>query len=744
MTTNGTRYDLVLFGSDLQGEERAQAVNRLAQWMKIDPEQGAQILEQRGLVIARGLDADTGAETQRKLLAIGIRCNLRPCNTSGLTLELAAVEKPATVITCPACGHVHQVKGDEPAPTTCEQCEIVFAKYENLAKEKKEREQIRQTLVYGQQRSLEREQKEQEERLAQQRRRQLEDEIRKQLGLPRLMASRTGLISSAAGIYLLGIVMGAGGLFAYNLLSGSGTIAPDPNRFGEGALAMGQAAAESGVFDPGMVAEMQVSALLDPAAGAAAAEPGAAATDPGVAATGPGVAADTGATPGAAGPLTELSFGQSGAAGPRQPGAAGAGMAAPNGLDALGFLDSRLADLKNDTEWDIYLLDRIRALHERGAAPQAMALVEHLQDPELRFDRGARLADDLGREGRSADAEDLYLRLGAAADQQPDHAGARGAAYATLARHRHRAGRPIEAAALLQQAMTMAATLTAPADQAAAESEIAALLTDLGRPAEARAHFQAALGALGRIPAPAARLAAIPPLAQGYAKAGYRASALNLLDEATRNIASAKDAHERERILGVIAQTNAQLGDRQGAMGAAARIADPAGKDRALYRLVATELAAGRLADAIDLATGLRTPAYQALAAGSVGLRQLALPAYRPLAAQSAERAAAAVALLTNPAEQAAVTAELARFAARGGDSAAADRGFAQALRLAASVPSLPQRDRALAILATNEALALRLADARSRLPQIADTQLRFALTNDLAGLGDAAKAVGQ
>ena len=60
MTTNGTRYDLVLFGSDLQGAERAQAVSRLAQWMKVAPDQSAQILEQRGLVIARGLDADTG------------------------------------------------------------------------------------------------------------------------------------------------------------------------------------------------------------------------------------------------------------------------------------------------------------------------------------------------------------------------------------------------------------------------------------------------------------------------------------------------------------------------------------------------------------------------------------------------------------------------------------------------------------------------------------------------------------
>lgn len=542
------------------------------------------------------------------------------------------------------------------------------------------------------------------------------------------MASRTGLISSAAGIYLLGLSMGAGGLFAYDLLSGGGTIAPDPNRFGVGALAMGQAAAESGVFDPGMVAEMQVSALLDPAAGIGSEAPGVTAD--------PGAAADTGTIPLAAGPLTESSFGQSGAA--------GAGTAAPDGPDALGFLDSRLADLKNDTEWDLYLLGRIQALHESGATPQAMALVEHLQDPELRFERGARLADDLAHEGRSADAEDLHLRLGAAADQQPDRAGARVAAYATLARHRHRAGRPTEAAGLLQQAMTLAASLTAPADQAVAEIEIAALLTDLDRPAEARAHFQAALRALGRIQAPAARLTAIPSLAQGYAKAGYRASALNLLDEATRNIASAKDARERERILGVIAQTNAQLGDRQGAMGAAARIADPAGKDRALYRLVATELAAGRLPNAIALAEGLHTPAYQALAAGLLGLRQTALPAYRPLAAQSAERAAAAVALIKNPAEQAAVTAELARFAARGGDSAAADHGFAEALKRAESVPSVPERDRALAILVTNEALALRLTDARSRLPKIADAPLRLALANDLAGLGDAAKAVGR
>lgn len=79
----------------------------------------------------------------------------------------------------------------------------------------------------------------------------------------------------------------------------------------------------------------------------------------------------------------------------------------------------------------------------------------------------------------------------------------------------------------------------------------------------------------------------------------------------------------------------------------------------------------------------------------------------------------------------------------RRSDTTAADGYFAQARQLTEAIPSAPERDRALAILATNEALALRVTDARQKLPKITDTQLRLALASDLSGLDQMAATVG-
>ena len=738
MKATETRYDLVFFGTDLKGAQLSDAVGRLAQVMEVSPEQVGPALNRRGGVIARGLSSERGSEACRQLMEIGIRCNLRPSSGSGAAFELVPMEESAPVIACPACGEVHR-RGEAgtPAPTACEKCGVVFAKYDKVALAKKERDQVRQALLAKQQNLLDREQKDRELRETQERRKKLEDEIRRQLGLPRIITSRTGLIGSAAGIYLLGLVMGVTGLIGYNLWSASGADAAEPtalalnalaagpdadnpfllsgssgpesNPFMSSALAAGQAAAESDLFDPGLVAQMQVSGLLSEEQGTIAPAVG---------------SARTGA-PSASGTPAHRS----------DPAEAQA-----HAPDGLGFLDNRLSDLKIDTEWDLYLLARIDALRERGDTLQAAMLVDHLRNPDLRFDRGAGLADSFRREGRVAEAEQLNLDLSTAADQRPDIAGARVAAFCTLARHLYRAGRPGEADALRMQATTIAAAVTGPADKAAADSEIAALLSNLGRPKDARSYFLAATRGLGPIADPTERLSAIAWLARSYAKAGYRASALSLLEEAAKNIDSIEGAEGQARVLGLIAETDGLVGDIRAAKETAARIASPIAKDRTLYRLVAAEIASDRLANAIDLTEGMQTPAYRALAFALLGLRQQEQPAYRALATRSTEQVATAIAAIPEPAEKAAVIAELGRFAARIGNTATADRHLADANRLAKSIPSRPDRDRVLAILAINEGLALRPDDARLKLPKIADAPLRLAVTGDLMGLEEAAR----
>lgn len=715
MTTEATRYELVFFGTDLQGTQRTEAFNTLARLMKIEPDQVEQVLEKRGGIIARALRSEVGDQAHRKLMSIGIRCNLRPYTVPGVEMELVPMEKPTTVVTCPACGHVYRVKGDEQIPTICGNCGTVFAKYNRVAAEKEERERVREALLAKHQRLLDQQRKEGEDREARERRQRLEEEIRKELGLPRMITSRTRLISSAAGIYLLGLAMGAGGLlgyglhFGYNLHPQSGSIPPPPAPSASGGLAAMIAAAEAGLpigtLDPGVVAQMQIAELFS-------------------ALRRPEAAAPT-TTPGASGLPTTAHEGPS----------------RPSTAPSTSFLDGRLADLKIDAEWDIYVLGQIDALQDRGATTQAAALVAHLRKPERRFDRGARLARSLWREGKPGAAEKLYLHLSTAAEELQGGPTAQVEALCTLARHIAEAGRQAEAEALLGRAKIIAATITGPADRAKADIEMAALLTNLGDPQGARALFQVAMRELSRIDDPAERLTAVARLALGYAKAGYRASALNLLEHATNNIHSVKDERQRTRVLAVVAVTYGRLTDMQAAKVTAQRIASPADRDRALYRIVIEEIVSDRLANAINVTEDLTTPAYRALAFGLLGLRQNSQPAYRALAAQSSERAIAASASVKDSPEKSAVLAEIGRFAARDGDTTAANRYFADSHDLAGSTSSALDRESAFAILATNEALALRFSDARLTLAKIANTQLGHALAGDLEDLEKAEKA---
>lgn len=411
--------------------------------------------------------------------------------------------------------------------------------------------------------------------------------------------------------------------------------------------------------------------------------------------------------------------------------------------DKLIFMDRRLSELKTDTEWNLFLLGRMELLWDQGELQSALALIDSLNTPETRLSQGVLFAESFLGDGRSVEAGELYQRLTADAKRQPDQDGKRIAALSDLARHLHGAGQTREAEALLQQAQTILGTLQDPADKVLAESEIAALLSYFGRLQQGQAAFNRATSGLAQIPDVKRRLSAIALLAQTYAKAGYRASALSLLETVADRIDTVQDQPGRVAILGRIAQAYQQLGDLQGAEGAAARIADPTRRDEVIYRLFMGELAAGRLANAMELTERLKQPAFRTLAFSLLGLRQQHHSDYQALAKHSGERALLALESIANPLEKAAVSAELGRYSARQQEDATADQLFAQALQFAEEEASVAARDRILAIIATNEALALRGTPARAQVAKIADAQLRADLTGELDQIESTAKTAG-
>ncbi|BCX82897.1 hypothetical protein MIT9_P2488 [Methylomarinovum caldicuralii] len=210
-----TRFDVILLDSP--------SVEMLMEKLNLSRQQAERLASKR--LARRNIPLEEAKQVCAKLRALGLTCNYRPTLFSGAKLELVPLdERPAEEkFVCPACGH-EQAVGDGTFHQ-CEKCGVVKEKWEKVQAEKLERERIKRALLRRheeERRRCEEEAAWEEER---RRREALEEEIRKQLGLPKFMHSRTALFSSASLILLGGVLAGAVGMMVYN---NSGSEQPPP------------------------------------------------------------------------------------------------------------------------------------------------------------------------------------------------------------------------------------------------------------------------------------------------------------------------------------------------------------------------------------------------------------------------------------------------------------------------------------------------------------------------------------
>lgn len=681
MATGTSFYDVVIFGTDLEGVEREQAKQKLAELCQCAPEEAERLLQTKGVPVKQRATTEEARRLQQQLLHLGIQCNYRPSLGSGHTLALVPEEEEDPPIVCPACGHNHRPAPGTPKPGLCEKCGVVFSKFERVSAAKLEREQIRRRLMEKHQRQIEERAAEQKKREEEARRRRLEEEIRKELGLPRFIASRRGVISSAAVIFGLGLSLGAG------------TVYLTQQEWKASRQDAGLPAGVDARWDPAVLAHLQAQTLLD-------------------------------GTPGILDRLRAAGSSKT----PDAP-------ATPAKRNLLALM---LDELHGDAEWDLFLASRMEILLGKGALPVALELAEHLHRPQFRIGRGARLAEDLMKQGKKPEAEKLFNRLTNVAETLRAGEAARVEALCEIARHQASPDTTLATAQLI------AGRITVPSAKAVAETEVGAVQANLGRQEEARAAFSRANQAIGQIADPAERLLAVARMARGYARAGSRGGAASLLEDVMNGLGALPEGDRRNAVLAEVMQSYSQLGDIQSALQAADRIGTAMDRDQALHGLVVAAITSGHLAQAMEAAEAIKTPAYQARALGLLGLAQRDQPNYRMLAPASFERARQFAGSIVNPAERLAVTAELARFAARDPGSRMADQYFADAESLTASLRAAPDSDPALAVLAANQARGLRAAHADKTLAEIRDPALVQAVTQDLAEVKEAASLAGQ
>lgn len=740
-TTN--TYNLLLFGSDLKGQELQDATNKLAQMLQTDPERAKELLDKKGSIIGKDLKHDFAIKAKENLAKIGINSNIVPVGASQ-TLELAAVEK---TFECPNCKHKHVYGENEDPPKVCKKCDVVFAKYEKVLEEEEEKQAIKKRLMGQQQRKLDDDRKIKEQEAKEKHLKQLEAKIRKELGIPSIINSKLRLATSAAGIHLVGILLGFGIAFTYYSFTDQGNQAIDnvndntpkivtfkfdpknssPDEFAQRAISQ-----TLELPNDNIESDLQFTddVNFDDNAGnnGTANTLGTDTNIDSTAATFPTVVSKQNTV--STLPSHSSKTNSSSITSPTNATARNTtNNTTINEANTKAFLENKLATLETDAEWDYFLLTTTNSLLAQGKAANAIKLVNRVGDATRRFERGARLLGQLWNRNQTAAANKLYQTLTNQGTRLTGGPIPKIKALCTIARYTNNFGRSKEANPLLQKAQEISrGIINKPQQTTIAEGEIAALLTIMGHPKKAGDMFSIAVNSLKNISNLAQKLSTVAHLAITYAKAGYRASALNLLEKGIRKASTLSKTDENYQAIGELAKASAQLMDIQMALHALNLIKDVVIRDRILYQVIQQEILFDRLAQATDLASRLREPTYTALAYGFLGLRQRGQVAYQGLAATSLAQSDKAANAIKFTGQKSAVLAELGRFAKRSGNARQANRYFAKSLQLAKSLTKT-NRDFALALLAANHAQAQNFKKAKQILSQVKDASIRHLVT---------------
>ncbi len=672
-------YDLVIFEIDATSEHHDAAVARVAELLGIDPPEVDDALAFGSRVVTAGLTHDLAQSHFEALLALGVRCNLRPSTSSGRTLSLEPMSLECE-FACPRCGHEHIYLRDEEPPETCTSCGLVFAKYDKVQADAAEREQIRRSLLAQKAHLDEQSERDSRETEAAERRARIEAELRRELGIPRAIASRKGLLAMTAGVLAIGIGVGVGTTLLLRSIGGDG----DALQAASTSTGSDEGDGDNGGADnPGLDAH-RVLATLDAAPSTDAATPG------------------------------DM-----------------AALAAPRSTPA-GNLDA----LKTDALYERDLAIRADALLAAGKGQRATALLGQVADRSRAIqavtDATVRRATT---DGASMNVAPAFELLAAAVEEMPADSPTRVADLAHVVRGQIGAGLADAGAARVEMARQWARQVTDPAARVAAHGVVADLLTRLGNRDDATRAFATANEALAGITDRATRIGAVVQLARSYADAGSTGTAALLVEVVTLSATRIPDPARRAAALREIALFHTDSGNTKSALLVAATIDNANVRAELELSLVESLLASGRLAAAIEVADTITVPAYRARAFGRLAIGQHTSDnaLFRDLAPRTLQLARSEADRARIPADQAIVLSELARAARALGDAAASGEFFADAERIAAAIEAPETRHAVLSVLAGHLARAERLEQARRLVSTISDPATAVAVSDDVA-----------
>ena len=692
---------------------------------------------------------------------IGFKCNTRPSRETEIALELVPKEKILSTLVCPSCGHTHKYSEGDNAPESCGACDIVFSKYsQNL---KREREKIKSALVAKAEYEEKAQQQEKQRLLEEERRKLLEEEIRKELGLPRFVARRSALISSATGIFALGLVLGVGGVLAYDSLRNSH----------EHSYDLSQQQADSGVvvqtntgmeqmypgpltnqtttatetmpktqllpdlppetvakMDPVMVSHMQVSDMLNTQSemmeySSTVASPGtqnnqmAMNDEREIQAFSSNVDNFNGLSSSVSQNITTTINGLPSTS--NENSSAGFHME----FSASELVHEMYVNLKIDPEWEDFVTRQAYEMVAKGRNSAAQATLKLINDPLRQTEETAKLAVWLAHNGQSEESDRTFQQLMQDLEVSPLDNRTMVASYHLIVRSQATIpGKPLDAEATAMKARVIAESMTGPCDQAVISAEVAGMMSNIGHHKAAREAYRRSNEGLSRIESRQELLSCLGELVESHLRAGNRNGAVILLQDMSRGGKVIESQAEHDVILQRISYLYRELGDMQTAQQLTREIMDPQLRYPTQYRNVINEINAGRIGAAMQGMEAIESTSYKARAFAMLGLSQGRSKTYISLADESFRQAKTLITTIANPVEKSVVSAELARYVSHAGRDGEADAGFADAVRLLDSTTEATDRNQPMAILAANQARALRLAEAHRQLLNVNDVTI--------------------
>lgn len=703
-------YDVVFFGlqPDKDPAEVAQAIAK-AFSVPLDKAE-ALINRPSGTLIKKSVPANVAEQFQRRLVNAGVKANYKPSVNSANKLELVAVEEDAESFKCPACDKPVENDDSGERPLVCPHCHIVFAKFEQNRQRREEEKLIRERLermkhLQGAEDERKRQQEEEEAR-----KKQLEENIRQQLGLAnKVVNSRTGLISSATLLLVLGV--GLGVVVSKLFLS-------EPQKLPPSETPAGLAAAAGGLdLETLTQTANQIVAAQTATIGAApAVEPSSSVASAVAEATAEATTAASGS--GVSPPSGEASVA----------GTSTAESATPVISQAPAF------DSEPDPEWDAYLLSQVNLSVAQDAFAKASRLALEIEDIRRRYQAQMDMVLGYQRRGQSNAADAL---LNTTLDNI--------ATVPSLVRRVELAteiiailvgaDQPVLAARALVAAEPWLNAISSPGEQAQAWARMAWAQAWLGLTKDSDASIKRAVATL-RDPMPElARVQAMSDLGEALLQRGARTDAESILAQARTLADGIEQPVARDEALAALARVWARNGNLARTVEVAQEFASSTERDQVLLDLLQQQALSGQSFGLTSVAEIITTPLDQARAYAMLG-RTSADPSIGAAHFQHAESISGR--LQDQALMQVRLLGEIARYRSR----VSGQVDFARAEERVQQFAGDPQGEAGWEQLVANAARAGDLALAERYLGQITVPEVAARARSDLARVRQALAAM--